>query len=206
MHQFFDRDFEAFLLEQIRRESAMYYGIMIAFGCCAIACIVMAVAAPIVFGTGALSISFKLILVCLIFASGCYATRFIARRGREAAEEMAYGLDHPECNIPDDYLDETKNARERACRNLKSIKGLIISYTIIAILLWAVTVLIAFLGGIGTSGFSPLLLCASCVTFAMALALSILAIAYITDLPAARRYRKKIDQLLEETEEASNDL
>ena len=201
MHQFFDRDFEAFLLEQVRREYAMYYGIMIAFGCCAIACVVMAIAAPIVYGLEALSISLKLILACLIFVSGCYATRFIARRSKEAAEEMVYGLEHPECNIPEDYMDETKEARDRVCRNLHSIRGLIVSYTIIAVLLWAVTVLLVFLGGLGTEDFRLVFVCASVATFAMALGMSILTIAYICDLPAARRYKKMIDQLLDETDE-----
>ena len=204
MHQFFDRDFEAFLLEQVRREYAMYYGIMIAFGFCVIACIVMAIVAPIVFGMEALGISLKLILVCLIFVGCCCTARFIARKSWEAANEIAYGLEHPECNIPEDYMDETKEARDRVCRNLHSIWGLIVSYGIIAILLWAVTALLAFLGGIGTQDFSPMLLCASFVTFAMALGLSILAIAYIRDLPAARRYKNMIDQLLDETHENSD--
>ena len=82
-----------------------------------------------------------------------------------------------------------------------SIRGLIVSYTIIAVLLWAVTVLLVFLGGLGTEDFRLVFLCASVATFAMALGMSILTIAYICDLPAARRYRKMIDQLLDETDE-----
>ena len=123
----YNRDFEAFLLEHVRRESAVYYGIMITFGCCAIACIVMAVAALIIFGTEAIGTSIKLLVLFLPFAGGCLADRSIALGSKEAAEEMVYGLDHPECNVPDDYMDETKAARREACRKLHSIRSLIVA-------------------------------------------------------------------------------
>ena len=194
----FDREFESFLLEHVRRESAVYYGIMITLGCCAIACIVMAVAALIIFGLSAVVTSIELLILFLLFAAGCYADRSVARSSREAAEEMAYGLEHPECNVPDDYLDETKGARREACRKIHHIRGLIISYGVLSVTLWAAMVLLAALAGIGTSGFSPMLLLVAFVMFAMALPLTMLTIAYILDLPQARRYRESADRILEE--------
>ncbi len=192
-----DRDFEAFLLEQVRRESALYYGIMIALGCCAIACIVMAAAAVIVFGRGAIGISFKLIAVFAPFAGGCCASRFIAHKNSTAAEEMVCALEDPEWMIPDDYMDETIDARLEVCHKLKSIRGLIVSYSILAIVLWAAGLLFIFLSELGTSDFDLIMLLVAFVMFAMALSLSILAVAHIMDLPAARRYRQLVDENLE---------
>lgn len=197
MNKEFDRDFEIFLLRQVRREYAMYLGIMIAIGFCSLACALMAVGALVVYGREWIGNSIKLVLLALAFAGGCYANRNIASGSREVAEEMEYELERAESNIaesniPEDYSEEAQDARDRMCRNLRSIKGLIASYGIIAITLWAATALLAALAGLGTSDFSPVLLCAAIITFAMALALSILAIAYIRDLPAARRYREYI--------------
>ena len=194
----FDREFEAFLFEHVRRESAVFYGIIITFGCCAIACIVMAIAALIIFGTAAIGTAVKLLVIFPIFAVGCYGSRSIARSNREAVEEMAYGLEHPECNIPEDYLDETKDARKEACRKIQHIRGLIISYGILSVTLWGATVLFAALAGIGTSGFSLMMLLVAFVLFVMALLLTILTIAYIKDLPLARRYRGHAERVLEE--------
>lgn len=192
----FNREFEAFLLKQVRREKAVYTGIMITFGCCAIACIVMAIAALIIYRIESVGIVIKLLLLFLGFAGICFANRYVTRSGSEAAEEMAYGLEHPECNIPDDYSDETKDARREACRKIHSIRGLIISYGIIAMMLWAVMVLMALLGGIGTPDFSLMFLLIAFVMLAMALPLSILTVAYILDLPTARRYRQLVDSVL----------
>lgn len=194
----FDRDFETFLLEHVRRESAVYYGIMITFGCCAIACVVMAVAALIMFRLEAIGPVIELLILFLAFGAGCLADRSIARSSREAVEEMEYGLEHPECNIPDDYLDETKGARREACRKIHHIRGLIISYGVLSVTLWAATVLLAALGGIGTPDFSLMLLLVAFVMFAMAMPLTILTIAYIKDYPESRRYRESADRVLNE--------
>jgi hypothetical protein len=59
-------------------------------------------------------------------------------------------------------------------------------------MLWAVTVLLAWLGGIDKADYNTMLLLVSFITLAMALGLSILTIAYIRDLPAARKYRQLI--------------
>ncbi len=193
-----DREFEKLLYEQVCREGAMYRGIMIAFGCCGIACAVMAVAAPIMFGLEALGISVKLLLLILLLAGMWYGARHMARSDGEAADEMAYGMEHPECNIPEDYMDETKTARQSAIRTLHSIRSLIVAYSIIALLLWAVTALIAFLSQPGTPSYSPILLLASFLTFSLALALTILTISYIRVIPAARRYRVFLDRGMEE--------
>lgn len=68
----FDRDFEVFLIKHVRREGAVYFGIMIAIGGCAIACFVMAFAALIRFGLGAASTSLKLLALCLVFMGSCH--------------------------------------------------------------------------------------------------------------------------------------
>lgn len=189
-----DKDFEIFLIKQVRREYAMYFGIMIAFGFCAAASAVMAIAAPIMFGRGMMSTSLKLIALALFFCGICYADINMLRSISDAAEEMTVGLNHPECSIPDDYTDKTKDVRERVCRNLRSITGLIISYGIISIMLWGAAVIIGALGGFGTDDIDMMFICASLIIFAMALAMSILTISYIWDIPAARRYRELIAQ------------
>ena len=201
----FDRDFETFLLEHVRREHATYYGIMIAIGGCSIACIVMAVAALIIFGFGleTIGIAIELVLMFLAFGAGCLGLRSIVRSCKEAAEEMAYGLEHPECNIPDDYLDETKNARWEACRKIHHIRGLIISYGVLSVTLWAATVLLAAIAGIGTPDYSIMLLLVAFIMFAMALPLTLLTIAYIKDYPESRKYREQADRILNEDQSES---
>ena len=110
---------------------------------------------------------------------------------------MAYALKSPECSIPDDYMDETKAARQSACKNLRSIRGLIISYSILAVMLWAVTVLLAYIV-IATDYHRLMMLFLAFVVLSMALGLTILAAAYIRDLPRARKYRKFTDRSAEE--------
>lgn len=196
MEYMFNRVFEKFLLEQVRRESALYYGLMVTFACCTIACAVMAAAALILFRTEAVGIIIKLLLVMLIMAGACGGCRTVAQNSREAAAEMADVLADPECDEPADYTEKTEAARQSACRNLHSIRGLIISYSIIGLLLWAVTLLIAFL--VLSDSLSSGLLFVAFVTFAMGLGLIILSVAYLCDLPAAKRYRKMIDSSMDE--------
>lgn len=187
----FDEKYEEFLLEQVRRESLLYYGIMITFACCAIACFVMGVAAIFIYGEEAASIVIKLIGTIVMLVSCCYGSRFVARKSREAAEEMANVLAHLKDKDQPEYTEETKEARRVACKNLHSIWGLIISYGIIALMLWAVTLLIVCLVAYDGLAYGALL--GAFATFSIALALTILTIAYICDLPAARRYRNLIE-------------
>lgn len=187
-----DWEFEKFILEQVRRERAIYIGMAITFACCAIACLVMAVAAMIIFRAEAFGTCLKLLLLVPMFAGMCIGVWSVTRRDRKAEEEIAYAIDHPESCDPDEYTETTQRARSAACRILRSIRGLIISYGLMALMLWAVTLLIAALAISEGMGYGYLF--AAFVTFSMALALSILTIAYLCDLPAARRYRQIIDR------------
>ena len=194
----YDREFETFLLEHVRRESATYYGIMIALGGCSIACAVMAFAALIIFRVEGAWTEIELLLMFLGFGAACYADRSVARSSKEAAEEMACCLEDPECMIPDDYSREMKSARKEACRKIHHIRGLIISYGILSVTLWAATVLLAALAGIGTPDFSLMMLLIAFIMFGMALPLTLLTIAYILDLPQAHKYRERADAILNE--------
>lgn len=187
----FDEKFEEFLLEQVRRESLLYYGIMITFACCAIACFVMGVAALIIYGEEAVSIVIRLIGIIVMLVGFCYGCKSVAGKSREAAEEMANVLEHLKDKDQPEYSEETKEARRVACKNLHSIWGLIISYGVIALMLWAVTLLLVCLVVYADLTYGALL--GAFATFSIALALTILTIAYICDLPAARRYRNLIE-------------
>ena len=59
-------------------------------------------------------------------------------------------------------------------------------------------VLFFALAGIGTSDFSLMMLLVAFAMLAMALPLTILAIAYMMDLPETHEYRKSIDYVLME--------
>lgn len=191
----YDREFETFLLKEVLRGNKVFRGIMIAYGCCSIACAIMAVAAVIIYGRESLTIMLKLLSLMLAFAVACYGARSVARSDMVAVEEMAAALEKPECNVPDDYSDMAKRARDKALRNLRSIKGLIISYGIIAFMLWAATLLFVFLAGIGTNSVDSMMLTLALITFAMALPLTILSVAYIRDLPNYRKYRRRIEEI-----------
>ena len=71
----FDEKFEEFLQEQVRRESFIYYGIMITFACCAIACLVMGVAALIIYGEEAVSIVIRLIGIIVMLVGFVFSFR-----------------------------------------------------------------------------------------------------------------------------------
>lgn len=187
----YDEKFERFLLKQIRRESAIYYGIMFTFACCTIACVVMGVAALIIYRSEALGIILKLVSAIAILAGCCYGSRSMARDLGKAAKDMEYVLEHTEQNALPEYTEETKETRLTVCQNIRSIWGVIISYGILALMLWAVTLLLVCL--VLYAGLSYGALLGAFATFSMALGLSILTIAYICDLPKARRYRKLIE-------------
>ena len=109
----FDRDFENLLLKTVRKDYALYFGIFVAFGGCTIACIVMAIAVFFVYGIKieVLSLSLKILVAFLAFAGSCYALRYKVRSIRAAVKEMTFSLEQPECNIPNDYSEGTKEAR-----------------------------------------------------------------------------------------------
>lgn len=195
----FDRDFEVFIIKNVRRESAVYCGIMIALGGCAIACIVMAFAAVIRFGFGleAFSTSLKLLALCLFFTGSCYSILSIVRSKRNVSREMAEMLDNPECMIPEQYSEEMQAARRAACRTLKHIHGLIISYGVLSFTLWAAMALFIGLAIIDRSDFTLMILVAF-VMLAMALPLATLTILYMKDLPKAHKYKKNISYVLME--------
>lgn len=195
----FDRDFEVFIIKHVRREGAMYCGIMIALGGCAIACIVMAFAAVIRFGFGidAVSTSLKLLALCLFFTGSCYSVQSVVRSKRNVSREMAEMMNNPECMIPEQYSEEMQAARRAACRILKHIHGLIISYGVLSFTLWAAMALFIGLAIADRSDFILMILVAF-VMLAMALPLTILTIVYMMDLPKAHKYKKEVNYVLME--------
>ena len=106
----------------------------------------------------------------------------------EAADEIAYGLEHPECNVPEDYLENTKIVRHAACKNLKSASGLVAAYGSMALMCWAGAVIIAVVSEPGGPWFEPGLFALSLVMATIAVFLTVLTIKSIRDLPMAARY------------------
>ena len=198
-----DREFEAFLLKEVQRVSKVYYGIMTAYGFCAAASAVMAVAALFIYGRSSSGIIIKLLMATLSFAVMCFGAMSIARGNKVVIEEMAFALEDTSRRIPDDYSERAKSARYTALRNLKSTRGLIISYGIIAVMLWAAAVLFIFLSIEGTGDIDMMFLLLTVLMLAMAIPLTILSIAYMKDLPNYRKYKQLIEKNFDEAQRDS---
>ncbi len=196
-HEQIQKEFEVFLTEQVGRQKTVYT-------VCGWMLVLLTAASVIMFIAGVcmgLSILKGLLLLVLglgLFASGT-SLRNAGKSYGDAQEEMEYGLSHPECNVPDDYEDNTKTMRRETCKVLKSLRGLIIAYGLMAAMMWAATpFLFIAAGAIGSSfDFEPILFGFCLVMPAMAIPLTILAIVCLRDYPQARRFMPQILQVLE---------
>lgn len=182
-----DREFEEFILLQVRRSHSIYAISRWVY-------LLLAIAAGVMFIAGMwMGLDLFGGLVILIMGLGFLPASFYAKATAasfaEAADEIAYGLEHPETGDIE-YSDLTKKVRQSACRSLKSTKGLIASYGIIGLMCWVGGVIIVIASEPGTSGFSPGIFALSIVMFAMAVFLTVLTIKSIRDLPMAERYRQ----------------
>ena len=190
------REFEEFLYRHVKRLLVVYTGVSLTFWLLAAACVVMFIAAlmmhlPLLKG-----------LLLLVFGGGAVISaitfRQVAWNHREAEDEMAYGLEHPECNVPDDYEDNTKDIRNGACVTLKSVRSLIFAYSFIALMLWAATPIMFMAAGMGGGfGFSPGLFAVSFVLPAMAIPLTALAVSYMIGYRETKHFMPRIIETVE---------
>ena len=181
-----DREFEEFILMQVKRSHSIH-------AVCRWLYLVMAIAGVVVFFIGmsmhlSLSGGVSVLILSAGFLPASILSRSAASAYAEAAEEIEYGLAHPECNVPEDYMDSTKNIRRDACRTLKSTKSLVASYGSIALMCWAGGIIIVIVSEPGSPWFEPALFALSFVMFTMAVILTVLTVKSIRDLPMAGRY------------------
>lgn len=184
---------------------------------CAWALRVMAAASVIMFIAGvSMRLSIVKGLMLLVLGAGFLLTSFVFKSTAsgyyDAADEIRYGLDHPESNVPEDYEPNTKSMRKSICLAMKSPLSLVFAYGFIGLMLWGCTALLIGLSGVFSLlnpdpgpwvTFEPLMFALSFVTLAMAVPLTYLSIMYYRDIPAARHFRAQILAVLDDTETSS---
>lgn len=181
-----DREFEEFILLQVRRSHSIH-------AVCRWVYLLLAIAGVVIFLIGmSMHLSLAGGLPVLILSAGFLPASFVSKSAAasyaEAADEIAYGLEHPECNVPEDYLENTKDIRRAACKTLKSTRGLVFAYGFVGLMCWAGAVIIAIVSEPGGPGFLPGLFALALVMAVMAVFLTVLTIKSIRDLPMAARY------------------
>ena len=162
-----EREFEEFILQQVRRTHSIHAVSRWVY-------LLLAIAGVVIFLIGmAMHLSLSGGLPVLILSAGFLPASFVSKSAAasyaEAADEIAYGLEHPECNVPEDYLENTKIVRHAAC-------------------CWAGAVIIAVVSEPGGPWFEPGLFALSLVMATIAVFLTVLTIKSIRDLPMAARY------------------
>lgn len=181
-----EREFEEFILQQVRRTHSIHAVSRWVY-------LLLAIAGVVIFLIGmAMHLSLSGGLPVLILSAGFLPASFVSKSAAasyaEAADEIAYGLEHPECNVPEDYLENTKIVRHAACKNLKSASGLVAAYGSMGLMCWAGAVIIAVVSEPGSPWFEPGLFALSLVMATIAVFLTVLTIKSIRDLPMAARY------------------
>ena len=189
--------FESFLLKQVSRLRIVYLACSIVYFLLGIATVVMTVMILIMRLPISKGIFLLLMGAGFFFAGNIY--KGIAASYKAAADEIRYGPARPGSRFPDDYGDSTKQICTDTCYKLKSIGSLIFAYGFIALILWGFTPLMFWASGIfGDSfQFEPVLLAAAFIMPAMALPLTLLAIAYALDHSETKRFMPQILEVLE---------
>lgn len=195
-----NREFEEFILMQIKRSHSIHAAGRWIYLVLAIAGVVTFIVG-ITMGLG-IAGGVPLLIASIGFLPASIISKSAAESYADAAEDMSLCLEDPECVLPDDYDGNTKTMRQNACKTLKSTRGLIISYGIIALGSWVGAVIIVIVSDPWGPFFEPAILALSSVLFAIAVVLTILTIKSIRDLPMARRYAR---WLKEESETDSDD-
>ena len=183
--------FEMFLMKHVGRLRVVYAAVALVFLLCAVACMVMAVAAFI-----KLHSILKAIVLLFMGAGFVYSAlgfRGTSNRYGNAKEEIMDALEDPEFIVPDDYSERTLQIRANTRRTLKSIKGLIISYAVLSVVLWAMVPVLLWASGVtGDFTFTPAIFLLGLLMAAMALPLTILTIAYIKGYAETMRFMPQI--------------
>ena len=190
------RTFEAFLRGHVRRQQLVNRAISWMYWLMAAACVVMSIAALVMRqGIGG---SIFILLIGGGAAASAAAFRTVSRNYGEAGEEIAYGLEHPECNVPDDYEDNTKSIRKSVCGCLRSVRSLVIAYGLIALLLLGCFPVLLWASGVtGAFDFSPLIFAVSFILPAMAVPLAALSISYLLGYGETKKFMPRILEVLE---------
>ncbi len=192
------REFEEFILMQIKRSNSVHTAgrwIYLLLGIVGIVGFIVGV----LMGLG-VSGGLPILVMSIGFLPASIASKSAAASYADAAEDMALCLEDPECAVPDDYSDSTMKMRQSACNTLKSTKGLIVSYGVIALACWVGAVIIVFASDPGGPYFEPGILALSFVLFTIAVVLTVLTVKSIRDLPMARRYARWLEEESEDGE------
>ena len=187
-----EREFEEFVLMQVKRSQSIHTvgrWVYLLFGIAGIVVFFIGIASGLDLAGG-----FSFLIASIGFLPASMFSKKVAASYADAAKDMEEVLSDPECDVPEDYEENTQDIRKAACDTLKSTTGLIVSYGIIALACWAGAIIIVVVSAPGTPDFIPGIFALSFVLFTIAVILSNLTLKSIRDLPMARRYAEWLKQ------------
>jgi len=187
-----EREFEHFVLMQVKRSQSIHTvgrWVYLLFGLAGIVVFFIGIASGLDLAGG-----FSFLIASIGFLPASIFSKKVAASYADAAKDMEDVLSDPECHAPEDYEENTLDIRKAACNTLKSTRGLIISYGVIALACWAGAIMIVVVSAPGTPDFIPGIFALSFVLFTIAVILSNLTLKSIRDLPMARRYAEWLKQ------------
>lgn len=198
-----DHKYEVFVLEQAKRYADMNAKCAKVYVVLAVACIAMGVVG-IFLGKSVLKG-----IVIMAWSIGFYAARKyyeeVADSTWSCAEKIEAAIEDPDFDIPDQYDDDVLALRDLVTPTLKNVRSQVIAYSVIAVSLWAATILLAALFGFGGTDYSPILLISSFIMGGMGFVITVLAIRSIRDLPVAKAYDRYLYEDLSEEDEAAEE-
>ncbi|MBR0307733.1 MAG: hypothetical protein IJH92_02455 [Mogibacterium sp.] len=189
-----DHEYGEFVYEQVVKYGEMHAKVTKVYLGCAIACVLMGLAG-LLLGKSVLSC----ICVALWSVGFLAAKKYYESAAEEIGEAAAFirsCIDDPDYDIPDDYPDHILDLRDLVCPTLKNIRSQVVAYGIIAVSCWAGAVVI--LCAATMEGFSIVLLIASLIMAAMAIALTILTLRAWKAIPLARAYEEYLIRIVTE--------
>ncbi len=186
-----DRNYEAFLLRQVKRSNTIYTVLFWLCWLLVAACIAMFIIAMIKHIS--LAKALALLPAMLGFIAGSSLSKTMRKNYATAMNEMDYGITHLKYRLPEEYSGETRKYRFEAAKALRSLRSLIIAYGILALVLLAGAIVIICAANPGGAWFEPILFVLSGILIAMAIPLAILTILNIRELPASREFTDQIN-------------
>lgn len=187
-----DREFEEFILMQVKRSHSIHLigrWVYLVLGIGGIITFLIGIITGLDPAGGS-----AFLIASIGFLPASIFSKKTAASYETAAEEMTDILQNPDARLPEDYSERTQKIRQSACMTLKSTRGLIASYGILALACWAGFIIIAIVSAPGTSDFIPGIFALSFVMATIAVFLSVLSLKSIRDLPMARRYARWLER------------
>ena len=186
-----DHEFEAFVLEQVRRYGDMHEKSAGIYTFLVVLCFVLSILGLLLGKSAAGSVLMGVTSIQFIAARQYYKNE--ASEIAETADRMQSAIDDPDFDIPDDYTEDILALRSIVTPTIRNVMSQLIAYGILAVLLWGCTAIVVWLATIG-SDVDVIILIFSFILAAMAVFLTMLAVRALKDIPVAKAYERYLNE------------